>query len=65
MNQNQFALEKIIVPEPPPTTGELYGKVKDGITGNILLGVEVKLDSTISDRVPQNEQMYHFYNDTV
>ena len=60
LNENQFSLTKTNI--QPPTTGELTGKVIDNLTDDILLGVEVKLDSTLFSRVQMNEQTYHFYD---
>jgi hypothetical protein len=58
LNESQFPLTKINI--QPLTTGELTGKVIDKVTGEILLGVEVKLDSAFSNRTQMNEQTYHF-----
>jgi hypothetical protein len=60
MNERQFLLVKTNI--QLPTMGELSGRVMDKVTNEILLGVEVKLDNTLSNRVQMNEETYHFYD---
>ncbi len=61
-SDNQYLIVKSPSNDPAPTTGEISGRVINQSTGAVLLGVEVKLDSTTADRTPLNEKMYHFYN---
>ncbi len=60
MNEKQFSVNKTNI--QPQTTGELSGRVMNRLTNEVLLGVEVKIDNTFSNRVLMNEQTYHFYD---